>query len=451
MQKNVEQSVCAAQQGEAKAFAALVHHFQDLAVGYAFGLLGDFHLAQDAAQDAFLEVHRTLADLRDPAAFPAWFRKIVFKHCDRRLRRKRLATVPAEDGDIASGQADPGQILERREMQRHVQKEIEHLPESERQVITLFYLAGHIQPQIADLLELPLTTIKKRLYSARQRLKKSMVDAVEEYFAAHRPSRATVFKTGVLNMIDAVTRGDIPRDTAEYPLAHGAQLDIFSAIALGKKHKIAQMLASNPSTLRQTMSRNEHFRTPLHFAVEKWEIETVDLLLERGADPTAPDATGAPALSILGVPPLSLLGAPEQAAFPPPSEQLKSDMIARLSLAGVEIDLYSAVTLEFYDRAEELLTSAPERIQPKGREHRILHFATISNQPTALRWLLEHGAAPNAKAEIRSCNATPLHFAAEHGLVEAAQELLKAASDLTITDDKFNATPLGWAQHCNQP
>lgn len=554
MQQKLEQSVRAAQQGETKAFAALVHHFQDLAVGYAFGLLGDFHLAEDAAQDAFLEVHRTLANLRQPAAFPAWFRKIVFKHCDRRLRRKRLATIPAEDGDIASGHADPGQILEHREMQRHVQKEIEHLPESERQVITLFYLAGHTQPQIADLLELPLTTIKKRLYSARQRLKKSMVDAVEEYFLAHRPSRATVFKTGVLNMIDAVTRGDIPRirqlleddprllrapggrwhrpplhhaaeyghqavielllthgahitdadqmdhatalhwaassgqlevvqmlvdlgadvndtsddhqagplgwaclgstiqrDTAEYLLTHGAQLDIFSAIALGKKHEIAQMLESDPTILHQTMSRNEHFRTPLHFAVEKREIEIVDLLLKHGADPNAPDATGAPPLSLLGVPPLPLLGAPEQATFPPPSKQLKSDMIARFSLAGAEIDLYSAVTLEFYDRAKELLTSAPERIQPKGREHRILHFATISNHPKALRWLLEHGADPNAKAEIWDCNATPLHFAAEHGLVEAAQELLKAAPDLTITDDKFNATPLGWAQHCNQP
>jgi RNA polymerase sigma factor (sigma-70 family) len=261
MQKNIEQSVRAAQQGEAKAFAALVHHFQDLAVGYAFGLLGDFHLTQDAAQDAFLEVHRTLTDLREPAAFPAWFRKIVFKHCDRRLRRKRLATVPAADDYIASGHPDPGQILERREMQRHVQKEIEHLPESERQVITLFYLAGHIQPQIADLLELPLTTIKKRLYSARQRLKKSMVDAVEEYFAAHRPSRAAVFKTGVLNMIDAVTRGDIPR--------------------------IRQLLEDDPRLLRAPGGR--WHRPPLHHAAEYGHQAVIELLLAHGAHITDAD------------------------------------------------------------------------------------------------------------------------------------------------------------------
>ena len=60
-----------ARAGDNYAFADLVRRFQDMAVGYAFALLGDHHLAEDAAQDAFLVCHQRLEQLREPAAFAA--------------------------------------------------------------------------------------------------------------------------------------------------------------------------------------------------------------------------------------------------------------------------------------------------------------------------------------------------------------------------------------------
>jgi DNA-directed RNA polymerase specialized sigma24 family protein len=81
--------VRAAQQGDEFAFTELVRAFQDIAVAYATSILGDYHLAEDTAQEAFVEAHRELPNLREPAAFAAWFRLIVFKHCDRLTRRKR--------------------------------------------------------------------------------------------------------------------------------------------------------------------------------------------------------------------------------------------------------------------------------------------------------------------------------------------------------------------------
>ena len=68
-----------------------MRRFQGTAIGYAFAVMGDFHLAEDAAQDAFVEVYVVIGDLRDPAAFASWLRRIVFKHCDRQRRRKRRA------------------------------------------------------------------------------------------------------------------------------------------------------------------------------------------------------------------------------------------------------------------------------------------------------------------------------------------------------------------------
>ena len=64
--------------GDLDAFEALVRRFQDMACGYAYSILGDFHLAEDAAQEAFVDAYRNLGQLREPRAFPGWFRRVVF-------------------------------------------------------------------------------------------------------------------------------------------------------------------------------------------------------------------------------------------------------------------------------------------------------------------------------------------------------------------------------------
>jgi DNA-directed RNA polymerase specialized sigma24 family protein len=89
-------SVAKARRGDVQAFGAVVRRFQDMAVGYAYSILGDFHLAEDAAQDAFVQAYLNLSTLREVRAFPSWLRRIVFKQCNRITRRKRVATVPLE-------------------------------------------------------------------------------------------------------------------------------------------------------------------------------------------------------------------------------------------------------------------------------------------------------------------------------------------------------------------
>jgi DNA-directed RNA polymerase specialized sigma24 family protein len=80
-----------AQVGDLEAYGRIVRRFQDMAVGYAYSLLGDFHLAEDAAQEAFIEIYLYLGRLYGPAVFPSWLRRAVFKHCDRVTRRRQLA------------------------------------------------------------------------------------------------------------------------------------------------------------------------------------------------------------------------------------------------------------------------------------------------------------------------------------------------------------------------
>ena len=89
--------VIRARDGDADAFAIVVRRFQDMAVGYGYSMLHDFQLAEDAAQEAFFEAYRTLPKLREPAAFAGWFRRIVFKQCDRITRRQTVGDRAARD------------------------------------------------------------------------------------------------------------------------------------------------------------------------------------------------------------------------------------------------------------------------------------------------------------------------------------------------------------------
>ena len=75
-QNTLVDQVRSAQGGSLRDFAALVRQFQDMAVGYGQVLLNDFHLAEDAAQDAFVQAFTHLEQLEKPEAFPGWFRRL---------------------------------------------------------------------------------------------------------------------------------------------------------------------------------------------------------------------------------------------------------------------------------------------------------------------------------------------------------------------------------------
>ena len=104
-----------------KAFGELVRRFQDMAFGYAYSILGDFHLAEDAAQEAFVTAYQHLDKLRNPNAFPGWLRQIVRTACNRLLRHTDAATTALESAEnvVAKG-SGPAQQVEKLEMRDEV-------------------------------------------------------------------------------------------------------------------------------------------------------------------------------------------------------------------------------------------------------------------------------------------------------------------------------------------
>ena len=114
----------------------------------AWRKIGDFHIAEDITQDAFLNVYQRLSTLKDPNQFSGWLYVITANLCATWLRKKRIQTQPLEDTETTMIQEDvySQHVTEERsktavEAQREVVKQLlAKLKESERTVMTLHYL-----------------------------------------------------------------------------------------------------------------------------------------------------------------------------------------------------------------------------------------------------------------------------------------------------------------------
>jgi RNA polymerase sigma factor (sigma-70 family) len=199
--EELENIVRHAQAGDRLAYEQLVRCFQDMAVGYAYAALGDWHLAEDVAQEAFVTAYYDLPTLRAPLAFPAWFRRVLFKQIDRIRRRSRPTTVPLEWAlEIATPQRDLSQLVEQRELSQQVRRAIASLPEHQRVVVTLFYISAYSVIDISRFLDIPVATVKTRLHTARRRLHERMLVMIEDSLPNQRPSKNSAFTDRVMTL-----------------------------------------------------------------------------------------------------------------------------------------------------------------------------------------------------------------------------------------------------------
>lgn len=174
----------AARADRPEAFDEIVRRFRSTAQASAYWMLRDTQLAQDVAQEAFVDAFLGLEKLRDPAAFAGWFRSIVFKHADRVRRRSFLkyemsCETSCDTRDTANEFADPAPGPEARLLAARdrvsVVRVVDRLPEHERVVVGLFYAADQSHAEIGEHLGLPRSTIKKRLHDARRRMRDQLV------------------------------------------------------------------------------------------------------------------------------------------------------------------------------------------------------------------------------------------------------------------------------------
>jgi len=177
-----------AQAGDRHSFDQLVAKAYPLVFNTAYRILGDYDAASDATQTCFVRAYRSLRAFRRSSSFTTWLYRIVSNVClDMVRRQKRQAqslTLQSEDEqfterDIPDGRDQPEQTLMASELQSAVHRALGKLTVEHRTVLTLFDLAGFSYEEIAEMLKLPLGTVKSRLNRARLALREEMSGDVE--------------------------------------------------------------------------------------------------------------------------------------------------------------------------------------------------------------------------------------------------------------------------------
>ncbi len=164
----------AANGGDNAAFAELVRRHQGKVRGLLLRLTGNPTLADDLAQEVFLRAYRGLVGFEGRSRFSTWIYRIAYNvFLNHRTRSKELAALP--QGFESSAAAPEGELSPSRlDMRRDLAAAIVELPERYRVVVTLYYLEDVSYPEIAEVLDLPLGTVKTHLHRAKKLLREHL-------------------------------------------------------------------------------------------------------------------------------------------------------------------------------------------------------------------------------------------------------------------------------------
>lgn len=191
--EDLKTTVELAKRGDLEAFTTLVGNFQDMAVGYAYSYLRDFHRSEDVAQEAFCEAYYKLPQIQKPGAFACWFRKIVFKHCDRITRKNEIEIVPIDAlGDMVPSK----ETLQNSDFLEALSR----LSDKEREVINLFYIGKYSRKEVAEFLCTSTSTVDRLLQASKHKLK-GFLQMTKKELNKNRPSASIKFTREVVKRI----------------------------------------------------------------------------------------------------------------------------------------------------------------------------------------------------------------------------------------------------------
>lgn len=163
--------------GDRAAYRRLIERYRNAVYGLVISFVGDFDLAEDLAQEAFIRGYYRLHTLDDGGRFGGWLRTVAANLCRMELRRRRALpmAVPDYDLDAVEGPLPPpDEAHERDEAQQQVLRALDVLPRKEREAVTLYYLDGECVEAVGQFLSISPGAVKGRLHRARQKLRKEM-------------------------------------------------------------------------------------------------------------------------------------------------------------------------------------------------------------------------------------------------------------------------------------
>jgi len=176
--------------GDARAFDELVERYQKRVYNFAFGIAGNQDDANDVAQEAFVRVLTSIQTFRGDANFTTWIYRIVTNvYLDERKKSKSHRLISLDDyidleensvsRQIIDESPQPDVVAENKEKYLAIRKAVNSLPDYQRIIVTLYHLHDRSYEEIAEILHLPIGTVKSRLNRARLALAEKLASEPE--------------------------------------------------------------------------------------------------------------------------------------------------------------------------------------------------------------------------------------------------------------------------------
>lgn len=261
--------------GDSEAFTALVRKHQKGVHALAWRRIGDFHHAEEITQDTFVRVYKHLPKLKDPSQFSGWLYVITNRLCNTWLQDNKSLIGSVEDVPMVEIQRtsyeryfSEQQETEAREHRHELAKKLlEKLPESERTVMTLYYLGEMTTKEIGKFLGVSVHTITSRLQRARKRLQQDEELFVQEVLGSV-PLSANLTESIVQKVADIKLT---PPATGKPLLpwaAFGAAVILVTLLLLGVSNQYLSRFQKPYSFKAQSAPTIEIIDTPIVLDVE---------------------------------------------------------------------------------------------------------------------------------------------------------------------------------------
>ena len=186
------------QAGQVKYFEELIKKHEKPVFNFLFRFLGNYHDAEEVAQEVFLAAYRSISQFRGESRFSTWLYRIAINQAKNKEKNLNLSLqrnisidpVANDSGDnpvlqVPNPGPDPENQQNQKEIQRIVQKEIHLLNPDEAVIILLNDFEERSYDEISNLLDIPVGTVKSRLHRARMVLKRRL----EPYFTYSREKK----------------------------------------------------------------------------------------------------------------------------------------------------------------------------------------------------------------------------------------------------------------------
>jgi len=167
--------VTKAQSGDRNAFSQLVRNHAQGVMNVIYRMCGDVHIAEDAAQETFIQAWLHLSTYRPQTSLRNWLYRIAVNAATDMLRKeKRILPNSMEDLQLTDGRPGPESLVSQQERIALVQKAVLSLPEASRAVLVLREYEGLSYQEISSTLDIPIGTVMSRLNYARKLLKEKL-------------------------------------------------------------------------------------------------------------------------------------------------------------------------------------------------------------------------------------------------------------------------------------